>query len=350
MTKRPTVYDVAKKAGVSTATVSYAYRKPDRVGRQTLTRVMEVASELGYVPRSSARDLAVGRHDVLGLFAFEMLLEDPAADGGGELAGPPNPWVFPLYVDEIQRGFQLECARQGKAALIGSGREGDGDEIINIAGRVDGLAVLPGELSDSAIRQVAQNMPVVLFGRARGGKFSRTVTVDNDQGVQMLVDHMIDVHGKSKLEFVGSSARDEAGGRFRLFQSALSRRGMVPPQAPWAGVDVIRLSPGTELAERVRQNELPDALVCAQDQVAAQVVQALQDAGRRVPEDVAVVGFDGVQAGQLMTPALTTVRQPMEEMGRLAVQMLLTPRADEDERVAVLPARLLVRRSCGCNN
>lgn len=351
MTKRPTVYDVARHAGVSTATVSYAYSRPGRVAESTVARVMKSADELGYVPRSSARDLAVGRHDTLGLFAFDMLIDHRDQESMADsVPGPPSLWTFPLYVDEVQRGFQLECAHRHKSALIGSGKAGDGGEVINVAGSVDGLAILPGELSDKAICQVARNMPVVLFGRSPIGRNSSAITVDNERAMRMLVDHMVDEHTVNDMEFVGWAGADEVGGRFKYFCEAAHARGVEVSSEPWSGVDVLRGTANEALVKRLTAGRLPSVLVCGQDQIAAIVIGVLQRAAVRVPEDVAVVGFDGIKAGQIMSPPLTTIRQPLEEMGRAAVDILLDSKLRDGARTAVFPPTLLVRRSCGCSD
>lgn len=130
MTKRPTVYDVAQAAGVSIATVSFTFRQPERVRESTRKTVVEAARRLNYVPSASARGLAHGRTGALGLYSFDMLLESDGTVGGGPSGDDPGPYfagdvaarafaddaddasfrTFPLYVDEVQRGFELECA------------------------------------------------------------------------------------------------------------------------------------------------------------------------------------------------------------------------------------------------
>lgn len=349
MGKRPTVYDVANYAGVSTATVSYAYRKPERVGEATLKRVIKAANDLGYVPRASARELAVGSHDTLGLFAFEFLLEGGDSYWNTERDDSlPDPWVFPLYVDEVQRGFQLECARFEKSALVGSGSANSAEELIAIAGSVDGLVVLPGEVSKPAISLVSKHIPVVLISQEPVGNRTLGVSIDNQVGVELLVNHLFDVHGVTDIGFIGVPDEDEVGSRFEHFRSAMARRGLDTPEEPWACVEVVSVESGRALAARLSQDAVPRALICAQDQIAWTAVQALQRAGCRIPEDVIVVGFDGVLAGQYMSPALTTVRQPMEAMGRKAVQLLLNPPDQAEERSYVFEPTLVVRNSCGC--
>lgn len=132
------MYDVAEKAGVSTATVSFAFRHPDKVKDDTKAKVLRVAEELGYVPSGNARSLAKGRTGTLGMYAFDMLLERPQGSNLEDdwpdvsprsidepLDGDePNVLVYPLYVDEVLRGFELECWKSGKGMLMGAGISG----------------------------------------------------------------------------------------------------------------------------------------------------------------------------------------------------------------------------------
>ena len=127
------MYDVAEKAGVSTATVSFAFRHPDKVKDDTKAKVLRVAEELGYVPSGNARSLAKGRTGTLGMYAFDMLLEKPQGSGLEEDRSDvssmpasmsdddePDVLTYPLYVDEVLRGFELECWKSGKGMLMGA--------------------------------------------------------------------------------------------------------------------------------------------------------------------------------------------------------------------------------------
>lgn len=148
--RRATVYDVAKKAGVSTATVSFTFRRPDKVKPSTRAKVLRAAKDLDYVPSANARGLARGNTGVLGLYSFDMLIERPLGDeddfdscsGGndvvsengkpifsnraGESFDCPSVLSYPLYVDEVQRGFELECRRRNRAVLLGTAIRHDG--------------------------------------------------------------------------------------------------------------------------------------------------------------------------------------------------------------------------------
>lgn len=372
MPKRPTVYDVADRAGVSIATVSFAFRQPGRVRESTRLAVLDAARELGYVPSASARGLAEARTGALGLYSFDMLLESHGAHGGRPVREDPGPFfagdvagrafaddadredftVFPLYVDEVQRGFELECARRGRALLIGRGPRADGAGVIDIASRVDGLAVFPGVRSDEILGRLARRLPVVAFATPYGAGELHHIRVDNVGGARALTEHLVRVHGLERIGFVGATEMTDYAERFEGMCAALADAGLpVPdhvldptPLAADDGFPALRRLLGGD------RHDLPQALVCASDQHALDVLGLLRDAGVRVPGDVAVTGFDGVVAGRLCTPSLTTCRQPMEAMGRLAVDILATS-VDEPESPpadVTLPVQPLFRASCGC--
>lgn len=370
---RPTVYDVAERAGVSIATVSFAFRRPDKVRGETREAVLQVARELGYVPSGSARNLARGRTGVLGLYLFDLLVDAvPAigADGSAlspgmlteiaslDLDGGPIAWddaedarageprTFPLYVDEIQRGFVLECKRNGTAVLLSTGGSG-ASEIADTAGQVDGLAILPGASSDDAVGAVPSGLPVVVLSSHIGN--AHHVLADNAGGERLLVDHLFDDHGARSFGWVDAPAGfDTSERRIAFFDAVATHRG-----AGAATLDEIDLDRGASFAaliERIRTDTLPDALVCATDQIALATLDVLRSESVVVPRDVRVVGFDGIQAARTSAPTLTTVRQPMELMGRLAAHLLLTDPGDGSapHRTVRVEVGLRLGESCGC--
>lgn len=370
MPKRPTVYDVAQAAGVSIATVSFTFRQPERVRASTRETVLEAARKLNYVPSANARGLAHGRTGALGLFSFDMFLEAVPTGGARPVREDPGPYfdddvagrafaddsdaedfrLFPLYVDEVQRGFEVECARRGRALLIGSGPSGDGGAVIDIASRVDGLAVFPGAHSEEIIAQLSHRLPVVAFAMPYGAGALSHVQVDNRAGAESLVDHLVLTHGLTDIQFVGAPEMPDYRERFRGMQAALERHGLTVPDEVLDPTALVDERPFAVVRALVADGRLPRALVCASDQHALGVLDVLRELGVDVPGDVAVTGFDGVVAGRLCVPALTTVRQPMEAMGRLAVDILMDSLGDGSATPVdrTLPVRTIVRRSCGC--
>lgn len=364
---RVTVYDVAEKAGVSTATVSFAFRHPDKVKDDTKAKVLRVAEELGYVPSGNARSLAKGRTGTLGMYAFDMLLERPQGSNleddwpdvsprsiNEPLDGDePNVLVYPLYVDEVLRGFELECWKSGKGILMGAASERDDHRsVTDIAGRVDGLSLMPSGYNDALpLSMLAKTIPLVMVGVGDEKLPAAYLQCDNASGMRQIVDHLVDVHHVDEMAFVGGFDSDDVVARYVAFRKCLEERGLDSSDAllddSFATSDEYMVG----LCEAIGSGRLPQALVCGTDQTAFGVIRLLEEAGVRVPDDVIVTGFDGILAGRLMEPQLTTVRQPMEDMGREAARMLLSRNGEPWEKAErrVLPVRLIVRGSCGCN-
>lgn len=353
--KRPTVYDVARLAGVSTATVSFTYSKPERVKSETRRSVLAAAEQLGYVPSASARGLARGKTGALGLYSFDYLLEGGSRTplGGDELVEasltPPDGRLFPLYADEVQRGVQLECRRQGYALMLGAGNPTDLPEVVDVAGRVDGLIAFAGAAPGDALAQVSARLPVVELGGTVRRAGMHTVFVDQKTAMVDLVRHLLADHGHRRFAYVGALSTPEFEARYEGFAETLQAAGITPPPPsdshPGDDASTERTVSALLMAEAA-----PEALVCSTDQEALVAVRALEAAGLRVPADVAVTGFDGIMAGRLSRPVLTTVRQPMEAVGRVAVQILLEVlRGDvAADRHATLPSALWLGSSCGC--
>lgn len=373
-TSRPTVYDVAERAGVSIATVSFAFRRPEKVRPETRDAVLRAARDIGYAPSGSARNLARGRTGVLGLHLFDLLLDGPLE---GALPKTPaahekhidiatldldaelvewdaaedermrEPQTFPLYVDEIQRGFVLECKRNGYGVLLSTGGTGPSD-VADTAGRVDGLAVLPGASALASLASVSATLPVVVLSSEAGE--GHHVLVDNVGGQRMLVDHLIDVHQVTSLGWVGAHASYDYACRRDGFFEAIRDRGTDVTGEVLDEVDLDTAPDFLHIVERARNGSLPGALVCASDQVAIALIDVLRDEGVEAPRDVLITGFDGILAARMSSPTLTTARQPMELMGQVAAHLLLGDAGDGS--TAPRTVRLAVHRqlgqSCGC--
>lgn len=364
MPRRPTVYDVAERAGVSIATVSFTFRQPERVRESTRAAVLVAARELGYVPSASARGLAKGATGALGLYSFDLMLAGPqqGTDSPLEAAArevltvddlpddrDTDPRAFPLYVDEVQRGFELECRQRDQALLLSSGT-GSGASVTDVAGRVDGLAVFPGPTPVDTLAHVARRIPVVAFSMPPVADGLHHVTVDNRAGMRELVEHLVREHGTRELGFVGRLTTPDYAERFAGFRDALEALGLPAPAEPLDPTDLAEPHRFEVVADLVGTDRLPRALVCASDQLALAVLDLLAGRGVPVPERVLVTGFDGILAGRLARPTLTTVRQPMAAMGRLAVQVLVRHAHSPAEQPEShrLPVRVVRRGSCGC--
>lgn len=348
MTRRVTVYEVAQRAGVSIATVSFAFTRPEKIKASTAERVLAAADELGYVPSASARGLASGRTGAIGLYAYDYVLEPPTGRSDLDIAQASR--LFPLYVDEVQRGVQLESRRRGLALLIGGSRPtANIPDIVEAAGRVDGLIVFAGALSVSHLEQAVARIPVVELGGEVRAEGVRTVLANNGRGMAVLVEHLLGTHGHRRFAYFGELGTEEFRDRHRAFTAALEAASLPVPEVrrSHAGDDS---TTEVSISELIAEGDLPDAIVCDTDQSALVAIDALRRAGLEVPRDVAVTGFDGIVAGQLSSPALTTVRQPMTRVGETAVALLASaldgPPSSPPE--TELRSDFLLGASCGC--
>ena len=340
---KPSVYEVARFAGVSTATVSRVLAGHERVLPGTRDKVLTAVTELGYVPSGAARDLAARRTGVLGLCFPDLDAED------GDAA---------YWYDEVIRGMERAARRSGYAVLIAaSHHRDDSGLVLSIAGRCDGLVVLARTAPLAMIEHVATRIPVVLLATEEGqGRADRAIdflAVANETGAYQVTAHLAGVHGYTDLCFIaGPPDSPDSGRRLDGFRRATA--GLLSQVRVYYGD--FTTAGGRQVAERIiHAGKVPRALVCANDQTAIGVMAALQQAGLSVPGDVAVTGFDGIRLGRHLRPSLTTVVQPMAALGDTAVTMLTdriggaaAPQQPLPHRTVELPVRLELRGSCGC--
>jgi LacI family transcriptional regulator len=321
-----TIRDVAARARVSIATVSRVMRGNIPVTAATRDRVLAAVAELGYRPSSLGRSLAEGQHAANGI-VFP------------DLSGP--------YYAEVVLGYEEAAGELGRSVLILSthGRDAAPDMVHDLAGRVDGLVVLGRTVSDDVVREIAgRGVPVVLLARSVVGAVD-SVNAENVERAHELANHLIG-HGYRDYAFLGDAkSSPDTSERWSGFCAALAEAGLHPPAAPVrAG---LREEEGRRMATEMVTAGLPDAVVCANDELALGLLTGLRELGVAVPGDVAVTGWDDVMAARYA--GLTTIRQPMRELGALAARMLdLRIRGDAaPARHEVLPTELVVRASCG---
>lgn len=363
MAKNPTVYDVADLAGVSIATVSRVLRRPDDVRASTREVVMDAVRELGYVPSGNARGLAARKTGVLGLFlpGFDAVEELDDADFTAPhrvevRVDPPGAAEHPsapLYFDEVLRGCELEAWRQGFSLMVGVGRGRSPEEveavISDMAGRVDGMAVLAQSAHDDALKRVSNRVPVVLLAGPRRDDDFDHVSVSNREGMRALTEHLVDAHGvRDPVYLAGPFDSPDDAERYNGFAEALEGRGINPTALPVLHGEFSRQRARAVAADLALRDAVPRAIVCANDQMALGILDVFAERGIRVPDDVIVSGFDGLDAAAESAPRLTTVNQPMEHLGRAAVQAMVSrlARPDQEPIAMRLPVKVLLRESC----
>jgi LacI family transcriptional regulator len=359
MQKTATVYDVAAHAGVSIATVSRVFRRPADVRASTREHVLASVRALGYVPSASARGLAARRTGVLGLYFpdFDEVDDDGEVDfvssttvdvvvdipDSGQVRRPN------LYFDEVLSGSELQAWRDGFTLMVGVGRGSNPVEMVgDIAGRVDGLALLAGSVPDEVLEHVSRRIPIVLIAGARRDDDFDHVTVANAEGMHALTRHVIDDLGVRDAVYVsGPQDTPDERERYEGFRQALVESDIDPDSLPVFHGDFSR-SRGRDIATEILDSGPPPrALMCSNDQMALGIIEVLVDRGIRIPEDTIVTGFDGIDAGRLSTPRLTTVQQPMAQLGRAAMWVMRS-RLEDPTRAPIalrLPVKLLLRES-----
>jgi LacI family transcriptional regulator len=366
MRETPTVYEVAARAGVSTATVSRVLSGRDRVLAPTRDKVLAAVAELGYVPSGAAKDLAARKTGVLGLCFPDLVGDTDIAQGDAT-----------YWYDEVIRGMERAARRSGYAVLIAASHESDDvNLVLTVAGRSDGLVVLAHTVPVGMLEHVATRIPVVLLaaqpgaesGMGETGHVLDHLSVANENGAYEVTAHLADQHGYQRIGFVaGPPDSPDSSRRFDGYRKAMAERGLPVPGRPRHHGDFTTAGgrrvaaeilagptpgpgPGPRSESELGPGPVPQALVCANDQTAIGVMKALQRTGLRVPEDVAITGFDGIQLGEHLRPSLTTVLQPMRELGETAVRLLKERMADPGlpSRSVELAVRLQPRASCGC--
>jgi LacI family transcriptional regulator len=340
-----TLYDVARAAGVSTATVSRVVHGNDRVRPATRQRVLEVIDELGYVPDAAAQSMAWQRKEVIGLVTITARGPETDVEREGM-----------AFIEEVLRGVQVALSKVGWPVLISvlsaAERSDAFQQLRKISAKVDGLVIVEGIVSSEQLALLAERVPVVVAAGSLDEPNADVVDADNWSGTTALVRHMLEQHGKKRLFYVdGPPEAPDGRERRRAFEEAVDRH----PGAAVTGCFEGRFAASSgQLAVRELlagpARDLPDAIICANDQMAIGAMRELLAAGIRVPADVAVTGFDDIRFGALFTPPLTTVRQSMRLLGERACSCLLERIADPalPHRAERLPTELIVRESCGC--
>jgi LacI family transcriptional regulator len=342
----PTIYDVAKRAGVSIATVSRALNSLSSVRPSTRAKVMAAMEELEFVPNSVARGLSSGKHWILGL-VFMRAPSESNVEGVEEDSL--------LYTDIVIRGAETRAAEHGYSLLLSSAYDTNPSgmtSLLSLSGTVDGLVLLDRVLGDDDVAFLARRTPVVLLAGKGDSPSAVTIKVDNEQAMTNHADHLVKVHGISRVGFVsGADESPDSTARVNAFRSAVEGLG-----ASLADVDLLKAdwtSAGGEVAMQRRLDlaePLPEVFACANDQTAVGVIYALNARGLKVPDDIAVTGFDDITLTRYFHPPLTTIRQSGGLLGAIAVDTLVAvlDGIDEVARTIVLPTELVVRGSCGC--
>lgn len=332
MGKNLTLEEIGLRAGVSRSTVSRVLNNHPDVRASVRQRVEKVIAETGFVPNQAARALVSNRNGLIGLV---MLTE---AD---ELFGDP---YYSALVDGIQDGCREHNLIFSIFPVLGTGARANLLTTQIAQGFVDGVIVTAGQRSEHVISTLRdRGVRLVVIGQPTDGQGLLRIDVDGYGGSKVAVNHLIE-RGRSRIGFVGPGDKYVYGiERRRGYTDALTAAELSVDDR-WARLAEPTRKGGYEAAAALLP-EAPDAIFAATDTMALGVFDALTERGLRVPEDIAVVGFDGLPRSPVTEPRLTTVVQPVEDVGRAAVAALVG--GAEPPKLVVLPTQLQLGESCG---
>jgi LacI family transcriptional regulator len=331
-TNNITIFDVASDAGVSNGTVSRVLNNDRHVKQETRERVLKSIEELGYTVNRQARSLAGGRTQIIGVLVPDL--------GTG-------------YIGEIIRGIDAELQLAHYDLMLYTTHRTavkEANYVVELAqGMVDGLLlVLPRNPTDYVGTLQKRHFPFVLIDHQGTGKDCPAVGATNWQGAYNATEYLIKL-GHTRIGFItGSMDLGASADRLEGYQSAL-RANHIPYLPDLVCESSFQQSEGYTCGlTLLKQNPPPTAIFASNDVMAMGVMDAVRENGKRIPEDISVIGFDDIPQASMVRPALTTIRQPLRNMGAVAAQMLLDMFKDPDtnpKRIE-LPTELVIRESC----
>ena len=324
-----TIRDVARKAGVSISTVSNALNGLPNVGEETRQRVMEVARELNYVPNLNAKLMKMRETNNIGLFL-------------------PN--IHTSFYTRLIQEMYSACSAAGYAMLVHISDSYTSQRLTAtiLSSNIDGAVILNEHLSDNDIGVLKEkNIPYVFLDKPVAGNKLSSVLVNNEMGITQGVEYLVHT-GHKRIVFLKGTDNFDSEERYRAFVQAMSHFRQ-PIDAEWmlqgyfeenAAYSAVR-GALSHLSSR------PDAVFCANDEMAVGCLRALHDLKIAVPDQISVMGFDDGEAVSRCNPPLTTIRNPMPKIARQSIQELLRLMQPEEEgRMFRIDTQLVVRASC----
>lgn len=324
---RPTMEDVAARAGVSRALVSLVMRNSPKVSEHRRRAVLAAAKDLGYQPHIMARSLASRTSNIVGVMVSDL---------------------HNAFFADVVEGMDAAAQDAGLELILNTGRRSAARERTALESllsfRPGGVIMLSPVLPAAAIRDAAAKCPLVLVSRSSTIADVDTVNDDGEIGAGLAVDHLVSLGHRRIVHLDGGGAFTSASRR-RGYRDAMKRHELEPMIIASEHTDSAGIAAVQKLLNLFSRNNFPTALVCGNDFNAVGAMSALEESGLRVPQDVSVVGYDNTSLAALRHVALTTIDQPRIQMGRLAIEAL-TERLREERTEPVrrrLQPSLVVR-------
>lgn len=286
-----TIKDVAKKAGVSISTASYALNDRPNVHPQTRQKVLEAAEALNYYPNAHARNLKSRKSSNIGVFIYGF---------GG-----------PIFSDLLE-GINLELQKKKYNIIVSSG---DSSNVMLRERSVDAAVIFDGEISNDEIRRFAKSQPIVVLDRYLEGENIYQSRIENEKLVYEFVTQLIEQKGYKHIAYL-SGPEDSFNNkeRYKGFKKALKEKDIEKHAYIEGNFTIDKGYEATMYL--IKENNLPEFIYCANDESAVGVIRALNEMGISIPSEVAVAGFDGIQLIDYITPKLATIKINHFEWGR----------------------------------
>ncbi len=326
-----TIKDVARNAGVSTATVSRVLSGRDRVSAEMRERVLGTVRRLDYRPNALAKSLRVAATRTLGLV----------------ISNVKNP-----FFTDVARAVEDAAGEKGYSVILGNADEDPEKERLYLDAllqrRVDGLIVSPARAESQLLSEVASSeIPLVFVDRSIEGLEVPVVRADGRRAVENLVDYLVGL-GHERLAIISGPPEVVSGGeRLAAFLSGMEAAGLPVGEEYVRFGNFRRESGAAAMDELLRLPDPPTAVFAANNLMALGALQSVKRAGLKIPEDVSLASFDDVSWFELLEPPVTAIVQPTRELGAVAIRTLLEM-IEEGRRPGshVVPAELLIRQSC----
>ena len=328
---RPTIIDVARAAGVSKSLVSLALSNKSGVSQASRAKILKAADQIGYTSNPWARSLVRGRTRLIGVVATD---------------------IASAYNADVVVGIEDEAAQEDYEVLVTHGRR-DPDHLARGVQRmlqvgVDGLIVVSSRVPQAVLDDAARRRPVVVVGRPTGAsEFVDVIHNDDELGGTLAIEHL-HTQGHRRIGFIATSTQAAVRARGAAYEQTMQRLGLdyrwqLPtdfPQDPGFAQRVF------DLVAETPSKDAPTALFVATDGTAIRLLGEALDRGLRVPQDMALVGYNNSTVASTMRPGLTSVDQPRNDMGSLAMRYLLQRIAGRTEyRVEIMTPQLVQRNS-----
>jgi LacI family transcriptional regulator len=335
---RLTLEDVARLSEVSRSTVSRVINNHPNVSQEVRQRVLKVIQETGYLPHLAARSLASQRSRILGLVfprSVAAFFADP---------------YFPRFTQGVAQACNQNDYTLSLFIFYSPEDERKLFPRISHRGHLDGVIVQATTANDPIFSTIRNgSIPCVFAGRAPNSKGFSFVDVDNETGAYTAVSHLLQLGRKRIATITGPLDQTAGMDRKQGYIKALQDRGRIVENELIASGDFSRISGYN--AARALLPQSPDAIFVASDVMALGALQAIQEEGLKVPDDIAIVGFDDLPPARSSSPPLSTIRQPIMRLGVKAVEMLLDiiESGNQSPQRMIFDTELVIRESCGSN-